>query len=403
MPVRRLQLAAVGLVAASALIGAASASAATNVIYAAGPGGNVLVVNGEADTDQIAISLSGNTITITDQGPGGIGTSSAPTCTPVNPTTVTCPLDNGVEVVRQVNVALGSGDDTFVDQGLNRPTNLIPDGGVDVIRMGAGDDFVDDSLGADDVNGGAGDDFLDGTTGNTDTGPDLLDGGPGSDFVDYVALPAGVTVTLGDRLANDGLTGEGDNLLNVERVEGTDFADSLGGSAGSNELTGLNGDDRLTGLAGNDELFGGAGDDILNGGASPDGARDRLACGFGSDVALAQPEDRVLPDCERSGAVVVGDNASVDRGAAAVKVKCPGAEVGPCFAGLRLRLNGHTIAKTRKLKIRPGKTTTAEIALTRAGKRRLRRSNGELLVSALVSTREPGGYATTRAQLLLFR
>ena len=404
MPLRRLKLATVGIVAA-ALIGAAPAAGATNLTYQTIPGfGSVIQVFGETDSDQITVSLSGNTITITDLGPGGITTASVPTCTPVNPTTVTCPLDAGAGPIREFDAFLNAGDDSFVNQNLAVINQITPDDGADSVQTGTASDFVDDSVGPDTVNGGAGADFLDGTSGNTDTGPDVLDGGPGDDLVDYGGLPVGVTVTLGDQLANDGLlTGEGDNLLRIERVEGTDFADSLRGSAASNGLFGETGDDLLAGLAGNDDLSGGAGDDSLNGGASRDGSPDRLDCGIGTDLALAQPEDRVLVNCERGGAVVVGDNAPVSRRHARVKVKCPALEVSPCFARLRLLLNGHNISKGRKLKIRPGKTTTTELKLTRPGKRSLRRNNGKLLVSALVDTREPGGFATTRAQILLFR
>jgi hypothetical protein len=401
---RRLKLATVGVVAVAALLGAASASAATDVQYATVPSlGSVILVIGEPDSDQISVSLSGNTVTITDQGPGGIGTTSLPTCTPVDPNTVTCPFDAGAGAIRFLSVFLGEGDDTYVDQNLGVRSDIIPAGGTDNVQAGAGDDFVDDSVGADIVNGGAGDDFLDGTSGNTDTGPDVLDGGPGSDFVDYGGLTVGVTVTLGDQLANDGLTGEGDNLLRVETVQGSDFADSLRGSAGSNELRGQGGDDQLAGLGGNDELFGDDGDDTLSGGASKDGARDRLACGLGTDIALTQPEDRTLPDCERRGARLAGDNASVDDGAARVRVKCPGVEGGRCAVTLRLFLNGHRVSERRKLKVKAGNTRAVPLALTKLGKRTLRRRGGRLIVSGLVSTREPGGTAANAAQVLLFR
>ena len=394
-------------IAATALawtvFGTASAGAATNVVYVTGPAFALVGISGEADVDQIAVSVSGNTITVTDQGPGGIATTSAPTCTPVDPMTVTCPLVSGGVEVLQVSVGLGAGDDTFVNQNLDKTVSITPDDGVDDVRSGPADDFIDDSLGNDTYDGGPGDDFLDGTSGNSDTGADVLNGGPGSDFVDYAGLIAGVNVSLGDQLANDGLAGEGDNLLGIEDVEGTDKADTLRGSDASNEITGLGGDDVLIGGRGNDTLFGQQGEDVLNGGASRDGAPDRLDCGSATDVALAAPEDRVLPNCERSGARVVGENAPVSRRRARVKVKCPAAEVTPCFVRLRLHVNGLNISKGRKLKIKAGKSTTVDLKLTRPGKRRLRRSNGNLLVSALVDTRESGGHATTEAQILLFR
>jgi hypothetical protein len=302
-----------------------------------------------------------------------------------------------------VGVLLLGGDDTFVNQNLDVLTSVVPGDGSDSVQTAAADDFIDDSLGNDTYNGGPGDDFLDGTTGNTDTGADVLNGGPGTDFVDYGGLPLGVQVTLADQQANDGMTGEGDNLLGIEDVQGTNSADSLRGSAGSNQLTGLAGDDTLTGLGGNDELIAGTGDDLLNGGASRDGYPDRLDCGLGSDVALAKPEDEVLPGCERAGARISGDNAGVDRGRAAVRVKCPGTEVGRCAVKLRLVSNGRRVSRGARLKVRAGSARTVSVRLTRSGKRRLRRGGGRLLVAGLVDTKEPGGVATTRAQILLFR
>ena len=70
-------------------------------------------------------------------------------------------------------------------------------------------------------------------------GPELFDGGyggnpagtdaPSNDTVSYAGRTTGVTVTL-DGLADDGAPGEHDEILpTVERVIGTDHADTLVG------------------------------------------------------------------------------------------------------------------------------------------------------------------------------
>jgi Ca2+-binding RTX toxin-like protein len=59
---------------------------------------------------------------------------------------------------------------------------------------------------------------------------------------------------------------QGDRLMNIERVQGSAFDDSLTGDAGNNILYGSAGNDTLTGGAGVDVLYGGIGSDrfIIN-------------------------------------------------------------------------------------------------------------------------------------------
>ncbi len=71
-------------------------------------------------------------------------------------------------------------------------------------------------------------------------------------------------------------------------IEGTNGADTLLGSGGSQHLSGLNGNDSLWGGAGSDCLEGGNGDDLLDGGAGRDlldggNGRDGLIGGAGRD------------------------------------------------------------------------------------------------------------------------
>ena len=111
-------------------------------------------------------------------------------------------------------------------------------------------------------------------------GANVLNGGAGVDTVDYSGSNAAVTVNLesGNGL---GGTAEGDSLVSIENVIGTQWADVLTGNADANKLEGLGGDDTLHGLAGNDQVFGGEGNDRIYGG---EGA-DFIDGGAGTDTA----------------------------------------------------------------------------------------------------------------------
>jgi len=119
-------------------------------------------------------------------------------------------------------------------------------------------------------------------------------------------------------------------------LSGTDKADALGGLKGEDEIHGLGGRDWLGGGGGNDIIYGGPGvdfaygekgDDVIYGGdgnddiggdtgedvlyggkgndkldveAGPhDGQRDKLYCGEGKDVYMADKSDYVDSSCEK--------------------------------------------------------------------------------------------------------
>lgn len=107
--------------------------------------------------------------------------------------------------------------------------------------------------------GQGGDDILEG--GATTAGADTFWGSDGLDTADYSMRAGAVNISL-DNAANDGATGEGDNVRNdIETVIGGGGNDTLTG--GSLPVT-------LQGSAGNDTLRGGGGDDVLEGGAGAD-------------------------------------------------------------------------------------------------------------------------------------
>ncbi|MEO3962643.1 TcdA/TcdB pore-forming domain-containing protein, partial [Chromobacterium piscinae] len=151
--------------------------------------------------------------------------------------------------------------------------------GADTLLGGMGNDFLDGEAGVDSLNGGEGDDMLIGGS-----GADTLDGGEGVDTVSYAASQDGIMVCLDEvwpqRNPEDTFDevvifqkkgdAQGDVLINIENVYGSDFDDSLIGNHGDNELSGGMGNDTLNGGAGSDTLFGGDGADTMEGGAGDD-------------------------------------------------------------------------------------------------------------------------------------
>ena len=130
-----------------------------------------------------------------------------------------------------------------------------------------GSDYGDILEGDDTANrlaGGKGDDLL---LGNG--GADRLDGGAGADTIDYSASDDGVRVNL-ELGTGFGGHAEGDVIIHVESVTGSDYPDILTGDAQRNVLQGHDGDDELYGGAGYDQLNGGAGADRLDGGGGYD-------------------------------------------------------------------------------------------------------------------------------------
>ena len=107
------------------------------------------------------------------------------------------------------------------------------------------------------ISGGVGADFI-----VAGAGADAIDGGADADLVNYVRSNAGVTVNL---TLGTGIGGfaQGDTLVSVESIYGSNYADVLTGTAGANNITGANGDDTIEGLGGADTLTAGSGFDTV--------------------------------------------------------------------------------------------------------------------------------------------
>ena len=143
------------------------------------------------------------------------------------------------------------------------------------------------------VLGGDGTDTYFGSTTSTGTNVFFV-GGPGDrDEANYGRSTSGVAVDL-DGASDDGRIGvDTDNITGtVERLSGTDHADSLRGNNASNSIFGGKGADSLRGGGGNDEIVA---SELNTGGATAD--KD-LSCGTGNDVVQLDKDDPAPAACE---------------------------------------------------------------------------------------------------------
>ncbi|HEV2814729.1 MAG TPA: calcium-binding protein [Solirubrobacteraceae bacterium] len=254
------------LLAPAAPAGAATVSVDGSVVTIAAP---------NRERNQITVTgRSGGGLTIRDaRSPVTIG----PGCTQTRPDRANC---GGAEVGELV-ADLGALNDS-ISLGSSAPVRAT-------------------------LRGGSGNDTLRGGQRN-----DVLAGGTGRDTVTYSGRPGDVTVTLAGG-ADDGLAGEGDEVLEVERAIGGSGFDVLIGTEGGNTLYGGPGDDRVDGAGGVDTLFGGRGNDLLQGGAGDDTfAADRGP--DGSDASQGGDGADRADYSRRTGNVVVDPDGFADDG-----------------------------------------------------------------------------------------
>ena len=187
-----------------------------------------------------------------------------------------------------------SADDGEASENDNLKTdieNVVGGDGDDTITGSAFDNVLTGGDGDDVLNGGAGDDtFYEDTA---DSGSDTFNGGAGTDAVNYSSRTGDLLVTMDGVAADDGESGEGDDVKgDVEELLCGSGDDDITGNDADNYLQGGAGDDTLSGGAGNDvldggddddDLYGDAGDDLLDGGADS----NSLDCGAGQgDIAM---------------------------------------------------------------------------------------------------------------------
>jgi Ca2+-binding RTX toxin-like protein len=185
----------------------------------------------------------------------------------------------GAAVPAPITLVDGRGNDRLTG---GRGADVLDGGaGADELRGGAGPDRLTGGSDADHLFGGSGDDVV---LSATFDGLDKVSGGAGFDWIDYTGRAAGVRVSL-DRKANDGRSGERDNVGvsgDVEGVLGGSGDDVIAGNAARNLLRGAGGADAITGRPGQDDLFGEAGNDAL---FALDGIADLVDGGADEDTA----------------------------------------------------------------------------------------------------------------------
>ncbi|MBV4475773.1 beta strand repeat-containing protein [Pseudomonas botevensis] len=152
--------------------------------------------------------------------------------------------------------------------------------GIEIFQGSQFADTLSGSAGYDNLIGGA--------------GADVIDGREGIDTVWYVNNGTAVDINLATGV-NQGGDAQGDVLISVESIIGTNFNDTLTGNALTNGLEG--------GL-GNDVIYGGDGDDYLYGSfftalgpfavdaLSAGPQADMLYGGNGNDTIVSAPDDR---------------------------------------------------------------------------------------------------------------
>lgn len=162
----------------------------------------------------------------------------------------------------------------------------------DVLIGSAGSDRLRGIQGDDTLSGGAGVDTLIGGE-----GADVLDGGEGRDVADYGNSAGAVTVDL---LSGTGVGGDaqGDTLVSIEALHGSNHGDVLSGGDADETLAGRSGDDVIDGREGGDLLYGESGNDTVSGGNGD----DRVYGGLGNDLVEGGNGDDLL----------YGDNPSTD-------------------------------------------------------------------------------------------
>ena len=274
----------------------------------------------------------------------------------------------------EVNLEGATGSDTL--------TKNLSSNGTGEARLSGGDGNDTLNAGAGALapldNGGPGDDTYNGG-GSSDSfeaanepGADTYNGGgqepDGRDSISYGAFFVPVSLSA-NGVADDGPTGEHDNILGVEQIRGGQAGNTIIGGPGDERLLGGNGKDFIDGRGGADQLLGSDGDDVLIGGAGADNldgeghndrivARDGVApndqsqCGSGTDLLELDASDGFAIDCETKSAgpapAVSGPGKVKVKGkSATLSVNCPATAVTSCEGQLELSAS---LAKGKKAK-----------------------------------------------------
>ncbi len=219
-----------------------------------------------------------------------------------------------------------AGDDVM--NGYDRKNGLHGGAGNDVLSGGKFADLLDGEAGNDKLYGKAGDDRLYGGDGDDlldgGAGADQLFGGPGFDIASYRFSEQGVTIDLSANTAAGG-EAQGDSLVGIEGVIGSEFADYFKGDQIDNSFQGLAGRDVFDGGLGSDTVdysektssiavsLNGAVDSVVTvGGIAEDTVRnvENVIGGSGNDIIIGDANDNILSG--GSGQDVLDGGAGVD-------------------------------------------------------------------------------------------
>jgi Ca2+-binding RTX toxin-like protein len=374
-PAHRLLLAV--LAAVVALLAGASAASAGSLtkegdtwVFRGGPENNNFIVRGDSSNPgMIELTDTYPLVSAVPDGCTGNDALTLVTCPAANvraelgdnpagqiewgisswdlPTTIAVTLDGGPGSDRLQADAVGP---AVTMSGGDGDDELNGGGNHDLLDGGPGNDRLDGSGGNDTVRGGDGNDELRGD--GIGIAADVIDGGPGIDTIDkdwsqLRSGSAGLLAVSLDGVANDGIPGEGDNVVGIERftmnqpvvfvagAEGAYFKAINHGAASSkmvggpgadtlltydyaDEIDGAGGNDTIEGGYGDDRITGGPGQDTINAEAGPnscnflvcragvgndtvlvrDGEPDSVVCGNGTDSVIADAIDTIAADCE---------------------------------------------------------------------------------------------------------
>lgn len=184
-------------------------------------------------------------------------------------------------------------------------------GGSDYLSGRSGDDVIHGGEGFDHISGGRGRDQL---YGGDDR--DILEGGRDADHIDgghgdqdaatYASSDGAVNVSL-ERGTGVGGHAQGDTLVNIEYLVGSDYDDILTGDKGAN---------LIAGGAGGDTINGGQGDDYFIGGqvlfAQATESRS-VASDGAADIFVFENDRRRGPDLEHGDDTISDFEVGIDK------------------------------------------------------------------------------------------
>ena len=211
------------------------------------------VVATDADADVLSFELSGDDAPLFQVAANGDITFRA---TPDFEIPASSGGDNVYEFVVTVSDPSSASDSQAITVTVTDVVEITDTDSGTLLNGTAAADTIIPGDGPDNVLAADGNDVIKATVND---GNDIYHGGNGNDTVDYSALTAGVTVSLGPLSGKGQALGKTtgsqsgtDNLQSIENVIGSSAGDQISGNGFANVLEGGAGNDLLTGGGGND-------------------------------------------------------------------------------------------------------------------------------------------------------